>query len=66
MAPDELEAELAAVQVELEGMICHRLSARVDPSRIRRYGVLLAREEMLLLEMRRMRRRLPQAAAQMS
>ncbi len=66
MTPDELEAELAAVQQELEGMTCHRLSARVDPSRIRRYGVLLAKEEMLLLERRRARRAGPEAAAHMS
>lgn len=65
MSRDDLAAELAAVQLELEGIICHRLSGQVDPSRIRRYGVLLAREEMLLLEMRRMRR-VPRAAVEMT
>lgn len=55
MASDELEAELAAVQRELDGMVCHRLSARTDPGRARDYGLLLAREELLLLERRRTR-----------
>lgn len=54
MASKELAVELADVQQELDGLFFSPRSPRADPQKLRRYGLLLAQEELLLLELRRL------------
>ena len=55
MALQETQAELAEIQRQLDLVGRPRVSADCSPAQLKRYALLLAREELLLLELYRAR-----------